>query len=446
MGNIEQTVSAFHASHLDNGRLVYYATKAGESTIKPLMPATPFIFEYFLFNSIYQHDWEATHRRKSPVQHDRRSGMREWEQQKILLDYLQSACSRKPNLIERAFRPFKYLVDLDGAWTAITSNHDATIAEGEKFFQSIREIQGILKAGVPSQRIGDFFSQLDYCRDFVCRVRNNIFHGVKSLNQTREIGQSRRLEVYHLVIQSINSLFFLVHGKSSVASDEAFIPMEIQTGERSVIVSSMQTLELFVQKLIKREDSELVAWASERLRPMWTQEQPDGVLFYPSAGCDIITPLLIGLPFCKEFHFYDRSDLNYGKALKQLERVLGYPKGLKMPQRPSPTFEIEFDYAGVKRRIVRAKSENEEFLTSNSRLMFFFHRGDSEGEGGAGQPLDGEWFARWKEMIPTGRPCAVLTDATSYGLHQDLARHLTKHESLVSTRHQKPYYCGIIQP
>lgn len=457
MSSISEFISAIHESHLDNGRMVYYAAKASNlarrSEIKPVMPATPFVFEYFLYNSIYQQDWICSDAHGHLVAHgepnktNRKRGDEREQQRRLLDEYLLPACKENPQLLIRAFAPFQYLIDLNGEWTKIIPDDKLTEQQGKDFFAAVRTIKSMIKFKLSTVSIDDFFTQLNTCLYFVVQVRNNIFHGRKKLDDIWKENQRKRIELYHLVIQSINSLFFLTRGMSEAASDEVCHPIEIPSVPKPIRLSSMEVLELRVEGMMKPEDSELIPWANECLKPLRDAGEPSGAMFYPSAGSDIIAPVLIGLPFCSEFLFYDDgSPSGWKKVIEHLGKILGVAMDQKKSKDPKHRCDIEFEYAGTKRRIIHSRAENEQFLTSNTRLIFFFHRGDSQGEGGADQPWDGEWFARWKEMMPTGRLCAVLTDGTPYGLNPELARHLTKHESLVSTPHRQPYHCGIIRP
>jgi len=451
MSDLHDFVRYLHRSHLDNGRMVYYAVKAGCGKAEPVMPATPFIFEYFLFNSIYQHNWKETDQtgnlQQHPKNHKGFPTLKEHEQQQILLDYLQELSQQNTEMVQRAFSPFKHLVDLNGKWTKIIPDHNLNEEAGEKFFRAVRGIQDMLQFGISVDSIPVFFKHLDDCREFVGKVRNNIFHGAKSLSQIWEDSHRRRIELYHLFIQSLNSLFFLTRdGIDKVASDNVSHAIQLPTTtEKPFFMSSMKVLELQVTGMMKQEDPELISWANEILKPLRAKNDPTGAMFYPSAGADLITPVLIGLPFCNEFHFYDKHGANgWNQALKQLGNILGNPKGFKVPPNTKRSFEMEFEFAGVPRRILRIREDNENFLKSSARLIFFFHRGDSVGEGGADQPWDSELYEQWKNKISARRLCAVLTDATPHGLHRELAYQLTQHPTLVSTRHQMPYYCGII--
>ena len=54
---VADLIDTLHAAHLDNARLHYYA-RGPQNRIISQMPLTPFIYEFFLFNSLYQIDWE----------------------------------------------------------------------------------------------------------------------------------------------------------------------------------------------------------------------------------------------------------------------------------------------------------------------------------------------------------------------------------------------------
>lgn len=446
--NPQSFLEALHGSHLDNGRMVYYAAKVGSGTKKPVMPATPFIFEYFIYNSIYQHDWIDSDARRDLVQHGEAARKRggEGDQQRRLLDeFLLPACKKQPDLLWRAFAPFQHLIDLNGQWAKITPDANITAQQGKDFFAAVSAIQSIIQADPSSKSIDVFFDQLHICREFVGRVRNNIFHGRKKLDEIWIDGQRKRIELYHLLIQSINSLFFLTRGLTPVASDEVFHPIEITFAPKPIRLSSMEVLQLQVDRMIKKEDSELISWAHACLKPLSNQIDPSGALFYPSAGNDIITPVLIGLPFCTEFHFYDKGTASgLQKALTHLRKVLGISRDLKVTYDAKRCYEIEFEFAGIKRRIFQVKADNQEFLNTSSRLIFFFHRGDSMGEGGSDQPWESEWFARWKPMIPEGKICAILSDATPHGLAPELKELLGIPKKFSHSEHKRPYYCGII--
>jgi hypothetical protein len=450
MSSIHDFVSALHQSHLDNGRMVYYAAMATHEKrnddIEPVMPVTPFIFEYFLYNSIYQHDWifsDTSGQLATHGQDGRRPGREGEQQEKLINEYLKPCCDQRPELLKKAFAPFAHLVDLDGEWTKIIPDSKLDAKSGENFFNSVRNIQNMASSGISSDVVPHIFQDINTCREFVGKVRNNIFHGAKKLRDIWDIRQRQRIELYHLFIQSLNSLFFLTRGMENVASDEVFSPILIPTRNANpLVISSMKVLELFVEGMMKREDANLISWANECLKPLRNEEEPSGALFYPSAGGDIITPVLLGLPFCKEFHFYDNGGArDWARAMRHLAKLLDFT----LPRHLERSFETRFEYGGVKRRIFHTRADNQDFLNTSSRLVFFFRRGDSNGDGGSDQRWESDLFTQWKPMIPGGELCAILTDGIPGGLADELKRKLGEPKKFPSSQRKFPYYCGIIR-
>jgi len=46
-------------------------------------------------------------------------------------------------------------------------------------------------------QLGRLFARIETCRLFVYQVRNNVFHGTKTLGKIWDTKQSRRIEVYN---------------------------------------------------------------------------------------------------------------------------------------------------------------------------------------------------------------------------------------------------------
>jgi hypothetical protein len=109
------------------------------------------------------------------------------------------------------------------------------------------------------------------------------------------------------------------------------------------------------------------------------------------------------------------------------------------------SFETRFEYGGVKRRIFHTRADNQDFLNTSSRLVFFFRRGDSNGDGGSDQRWESDLFTQWKPMIPGGELCAILTDGIPGGLADELKRKLGEPKKFPSSQRKFPYYCGIIR-
>jgi hypothetical protein len=461
METLASMINTLHQVHLDNSRQYYFArqwSRNGLERSRPIMPATPFVFEYFIYNSIYQIDWaeseKSGNRVEHPVSQDEEgntSRLTEGKQQSLLEKFLKERCSKE--LLVRAFEPLAHLRDLKGSWTRIRTESPDKLKQGNDFFRRIWELGEMQRQGT-LEPTGKVFRKIGNCRRFVYGVRCNIFHGSKSMAAFEDAAQCRRIEVYELFLQCLVSLFFLAWKRSPVGADDVQVPVEIpMTTEPPTLIASSEILRHVAEGLMKPEDSRLIQRVRRKLDEWEEACTPDGALFYPSSGKDIVTPVLMGLPHCTDFHFYDESGSQIPRArtdttgrrpeldpdfIRALRRILG----VRMT-RFDTTWSFEFD--GVERRIHLVHADNKAFLGKERALVLLFRRGDSEGEGGSDQSWDKELFPMWSQMIPPNRHCIVLTDGEPGGISPDLLRYLERIEFSNSERN-RPYYIGRIQP
>ena len=442
MESLQSFIDTLHQVHLDNSRQYYFAkqfNRNGKNGHRAIMPATPFIFEYFIYNSIYQIDWakseETGKKVEYPVIQDeegKTARMSEGKQQCLLEEHLREKCKKDQALLTRAFEPLQHLRNLEGGWTRILTNSEQKRQEGKDFFRRIGELGDMQRQGTlePTKRV---FKKIAQCRLFVYNVRCNIFHGSKSMAAFNDKDQCRRIEVYELFIQSLVSLFFLAWGRSPVGADEVQVPVEIpMSTDRPKLISASDVLRHVADGLMKPEDSRLIHLAQSMFPTVKEHIPCDGSLFYPSSGKDIITPVLIGLPFCTDFYFYDNSGSRNPKsrvdALQgRSEPTPDYIRTLKKILNTQITLFSEawsFEFDGVIRRIHLMVADNKAFLESGRTLLFFFRRGDNEGEGGSDQRWDTELLPEWRKMIPDNGHCIVLTDGNPGGIAPDLATKL----------------------
>jgi hypothetical protein len=83
-------IDVLRNAHSDNGTLFYYSTKDPSVVGEKIMPVTPFVFELFIYNSIYQVDWNASWKTRKVTYHPRDVD----EQNKC------TVCSRGPSFSE----------------------------------------------------------------------------------------------------------------------------------------------------------------------------------------------------------------------------------------------------------------------------------------------------------------------------------------------------------
>jgi len=421
-----ELINVLHGVHCDNSRLQYYAEKLGGGRIS-IMPITPFVYEFFLFNSLYQVDWETTKRDGRLVFHSE-DDCGESKKQRGLLSYLKGYANNRPENLYRAFEPLLY-IETEGAWTKVKPDARITEAQGEKFFRNIGDLKSLLSQWrTPSDKPSDkkTFDILKDCTYFVYLVRNNIFHGSKTLGEVYEPSQKRRLEIYDLFLKGVTSLFFLASGRDVAACDYVPCPLyapSLPTVNPREIMDQQLILRATANHMMKIGDSRLVAQFQKLVpSPVTTNNLSDrSSLVYPSAGIDFITPILLGLPYCTQFYFFERSRSRRSPALGAVLRQI---KGVQLAESSrwnvcEESDCLDFEYDGVPRRIHWVHADNMTIFEKGIELQFYFHRGDSWGEGGSGQEWNSTHIPNLSKMIPSGSSAIYLTDGVPGGFRSE---------------------------
>ncbi|MFH0959471.1 MAG: hypothetical protein V1897_12280 [Pseudomonadota bacterium] len=211
----------------DNSRMNHYAEYDG-SRIYSTMPVTSFLYNFFLYNTIYQYDWETSIRQKAPtpwsLERDTQvSGEvvessksdSEFGKQKRLEKFMRKNCKRDRTILHIALTPLSNLSDLNGIWTALFVSTSRTHREAvESFFKHLSELSHAIKV---SKETGDGifaatkqnFEMIQKCRYFIYILRNDIFSGSKTLGDCVDINQGKRVAHYDLFIKCLLQLFFL---------------------------------------------------------------------------------------------------------------------------------------------------------------------------------------------------------------------------------------------
>ena len=442
MSTIDNFLDTLHRAHCDNARQVYYA-KRHFGQLQSTMPATSFVYEFFLFNALYQYDWHTTIEKGYLTSWSEDDGKSEAAQQARFEKFIRDRCRGNSELLKRAFDPLSHLDDLDGSWTTITPDDRITSKNGESFFVKLAKLRDIVASGETVLVSRSLFDLINDCRFFVYLVRNNIFHGSKSLGEIDEPKQRRRLEVYDIFLKSLVSLFFLSVGRSPVAADYVQIPIHIPLCDGSKFRIDQSTVaDLVAKGQLKPEDSRLIRCFS-RIHPSAPLE-PDtrSALFYPSAGKDILAPTLLGLPCCAQFFFYDAAPKKRTpQVVRSAFRHLAHA-GMSVTENTDESV-VAFEIGGCNRTVHLVRRDNRDFLTRDVDLTFYFHRGDSWGEGGSGQQWDRLHLTDLGAKTPRGNLCRILTDGEPGGLHPDL-RPLLEIVSIPISYHGQDYFFGSV--
>ncbi len=445
---IENLLDTLHHAHRDNARQAHYA-RSRRNEEHSTMPTTSFIYEFFLYNSIYQYDWEKSLASGILTAWPREGeeGKTELFQQNQLEKFIRKKCQENPTIISRALAPLAELHDLNGNWTNVTPDARITLECGQRFFKKIALLSERVKTAPsngnlePTQTL---FELINVCRCFIYLVRNNIFHGSKSIGEISEPSQRKRIEVYDIFLKCLVSLFFLAVERSPVAADHLQLPIfvESDTGQ-SIELDRSDVINLVTRGVMKPEDSRLVPQFRHIAANSESPPSERAALFYPSAGEDVVTPVILGLPYCSEFYFYDFSRRIRICNRQSIRSLLDTLHSQPEPEPLEDEDLFHFEIAGRHRTIHCVKRNNLDFLERDVDLCFYFHRGDSEGEGGSGQQWDSKHLGNLARKVLPDATFHILTDGEPGGIHSALIPVLQK-LPLPITGRGCGYYCGSL--
>jgi hypothetical protein len=446
MNSIKNFLDSIHKAHLDNAQRVYVAKTIGrDPSERDVSPVTNFVFEFFLYNSLYAVDWTASYTEERLVNHDRDSNITESNMQNALESFCRRRCrDEHSNLLVEAFLPLAGLDDLSGAWTHITPDDRLKAEDGETFFERLANL-GQFAANNDLQPTGRTFDLIRNCRFFVYRVRNNIFHGSKSLGEIYEADQARRIGVYDLFLRCLNSLFFLATGRKKHGAGFCQLPIVQRWGTSQIELSLQKVYRLLGEKQLEPEDS-MLHWklfrSNEDAPHLSSNDRR--ALFYPSAGDDIFFPLLVGLPFCTDFFFYDK--VRRPRVQRRLRSAINElaPRSLRRAVDVVDGEPLEFEFDSVSRRAWIVHEDNMTFLEKDIPLAFYFHRGDSPGEAGSGQSWDSDLLPQLLAKSVSDIGCHVLTDGEPGGLRDEVTTQCQK-VSLPNSHRNRDYFYGLIK-
>jgi hypothetical protein len=197
------------AVHEDASALRHFARRDGESHDRSMMPLTGFVYEFFMYNTIYSIDWRATCASAALAFHpiDKAEGGK----QQALEDFLRPLADAKPSAIRSGFQPL-VRTPFRGPWREVNPDASITKEDGDRFFAALEDLLRYMNTSDAELRgkMGNVFSRVQTARLFVYRIRNNIFHGSKTLGEVWEPEQRMRLDVYFRFLEGLNSTFFLL--------------------------------------------------------------------------------------------------------------------------------------------------------------------------------------------------------------------------------------------
>jgi hypothetical protein len=366
----------------------------------------------------------------------------ELDQQRALIAFIETYAQKNPAKLYRAFEPLLYISRAEGDWTKVTIPKNGKVKikiteeRGESFFKDILKLQTILEgcespSKAPAKEI---LKILNRQIEFINFVRNNIFHGSKTLGEIDDKNQIRRLNVYDLFLKGINSIFFFASGKDSAACDYVLSPicassLPVENNEEAMRLEIVY--EATARKFMMVGDARLIARFKEFVIHPLPSTTPNGksALFYPSAGKDLLTPLLLGLPYCTHFYFFDKRPVT-DKRCKEITSFMNEIDGLKLSEdqqgwmAAKDRHSINFRFNDSPRKLHLVSADNREFLNEDAELKFYFRRGDSShGATGSGQEWDSApLLPELLKKIPSNDFCIYLTDGEPGGFDETHAK------------------------
>jgi len=439
---IENFIDSIHRSHLDNAQNRYRAMKIGRGSTS-VSPLTNFVFEFFLFNSLYSINWTESMNTGNLTEHPRDDDLGEAKQQREFVKFCRNQFKHLDSTkMTEAFLPLTRLDDLSSDWTKISPDERITEEQGIRFFTKIAELgtlakQDALKANKKT------FGLIDDCCFFVYQVRNNIFHGAKSIGEIYESNQARRIGVYDLFVRCLNSLFFLSHGKTKHGAALAQLPIVQYVDDEIIDLTIQDVYGLLHRNWLKPEDS-VLHWELFRNGVTATTNTLHSkcALFYPSAGRDVLFPLIVGMPYCTDFYFYEQSPNFRAPIVAMLQKINISAEPVDTGKDGTECYEFQF--GPTLRRVWVMRRDNKEFLDLDIPVSFFFHRGDSEGEGGSGQRWDSELLPQLLERSSSDVGLRMLTDGEPGGLHDSVKSQLEQ-VSPPNSHRRRDYFYGVVQ-
>lgn len=218
---VSQFIMMLSAVHKDGRRLSHFARKMPSNREISTMPVTAFIYQFFIYNSLYSIDWKSSFELEKIVLHQLRRT--EGYKQEQFEEFLRSMAQRSPLLIQSAFSPLRE-IPLDEPWIDVVPDPFISVEDGRDFFNRINQLYNLIQGSEAEVKssLGQIFSRIQSCRLFVYKVRNNIFHGTKSLGQIWDSDQQRRIEIYLQFLSSLVSCFFLYYEVAIESTERIF--------------------------------------------------------------------------------------------------------------------------------------------------------------------------------------------------------------------------------
>ena len=206
-----------HRIHIDNNDFRYFAQDSA-ANVRSMMYISPFVYQFFIYNSLYQIDW-PTSLLSGKIQEfqSKADDVNQAAFENYVFDRLRSMQEAKRiNAIGRAFMEIE-AKPVNTNWATVIPDARISVENGRKYFNNLRNFKNSLRQLRNTNNpdiIPRIFTYVTELRIFVYDVRCNIFHGRKSLKDAAEPNQDKRIELYYLFLRGLVTLFFVTMDNS----------------------------------------------------------------------------------------------------------------------------------------------------------------------------------------------------------------------------------------
>lgn len=206
--SIYNQVSILFTIHRDINSCIHAVRKGNQELLEPFIP-THFIYEYFIFNTIYSINWQNS------LQYGNISNLRgdELKKQEKYLKFI----FEEDEFVESYDFKFKKIFKKIGI-PEINYVKNRVRLDKDHFPKHIKdrcslkdpdEVENFKKA-VDSILAGEFINEenIKSIITLIYRVRCNIFHGVKSIDELNRDIERKKLKFYTNILIAVNQMVF----------------------------------------------------------------------------------------------------------------------------------------------------------------------------------------------------------------------------------------------